>query len=93
MKTINEMIKVMQHYANNGEVEIYAVADGWVDHNKPSWDWSCSDYRIKEEKKTVIIEKWLVKFKDDYYTQETSNIDTFWKNEKVKLLETYKVEL
>ena len=93
MKTINEMVKVMQHYANGGEVEIYDGNNGWVDTYKPVWEWVCFDYRIKEEKKTITIEKWLVKFKDDYYIQETSNIDTFWKNEKVKLLDTYKVEL
>ena len=94
MKTIEEQIKVMQHFANGGVVEIYVVTEGWIDSNKPGWDWTCSDYRIKEENKTVIIEKWLCKNKlHIYYIVESSDIDSFHKNEKVKLLETYKVEL
>lgn len=94
MKTIEEQIKVMQHFANGGEVEIYVATEGWMDYDRPGWDWTCSNYRIKEEKKTVTIEKWLCKNKlHIYYIVESSDIDSFHKNEKVKLLEIYKVEL
>ena len=94
MKTINEMVKVMQHYASGGEVEFKDSFREWRIATTPMWDWTCFDYRIKEEKKTVIIEKWLCKNKlHIYYIVESSDIDSFHKNDKVKLLETYKVEL
>ena len=90
MKTIEEMIEVMQHYTNGGDVEIFSN-DKWVDAIKPGWNWNHCDYRIKEQKKTVIIEKWLCKDGDtSYYIVETSDISGY---EKVKLLNTYEVEL
>lgn len=94
MKTIEEQIKVMQHFANGGEVEYTNYNDKWEKASAPMWDWCNCDYRIKEEKKTITIEKWLCKNKlHIYYIVESSDIDSFHKNEKVKLLETYKVEL
>ena len=90
MKTIEEMIEVMQHYTNGGDIEIFSN-DKWVDAIKPGWNWNHCDYRIKEQKKTVIIEKWLCKDGDtSYYIVETSDISGY---EKVKLLNTYEVEL
>ena len=94
MKTIEEQIKVMQHFANGGEVEYTNYNGKWEKASTPTWDWCNCHYKIKEEKKTVIIEKWLCKNKlHIYYIVESSDIDSFHKNEKVKLLETYKVEL
>ena len=51
MKTI-DMIIVMQHYANGGEVESKHKTD---DDTKwrldcPSWDWDHFNYRIKQPK-------------------------------------------
>ena len=90
MKTIEEMIEVMQHYTNGGDIEIFSN-DNWVDAINPGWNWNHCDYRIKEQKKTVIIEKWLCKDGDtSYYIVETSDISGY---EKVKLLNTYEVEL
>ena len=90
MKTIQEQIEVMQHYANGGGVEIFSN-NNWVDAISPGWNWNHCDYRIKEQKKTVIIEKWLCKDGDtSYYIVETSDISGY---EKVKLLNTYEVEL
>ena len=90
MKTIQEQIQVMQHYANGGDIEIFSN-DNWVDAINPGWNWNHCDYRIKEQKKTVIIEKWLCKDGDtSYYIVETSDISGY---EKVKLLNTYEVEL
>ena len=60
MKTIQEQIEVMQYYANGGEVEIFSN-DNWVDAINPGWNWNHCDYRIKEQKKTVIIESGYVK--------------------------------
>ena len=90
-KDLKEQIEIMTHYLNGGEVEIYDGNNDWVDTYKPIWDWSFSDYRIKEEEKTVIIEKWLCKDgNDSYYIAEVSDISGY---EKVKLLESYEVEL
>ena len=95
MKTINEMVKVMQHYANGGLIEFTDSGERyWMSIKEPVWDWVCFDYRIKEEKKTVTIEKWLCKNKlHVYYIVQSSDINCLYHSEKVKLLETYKVEL
>ena len=97
MKTIEEMIEVMQHYANGGEVEIFSN-DKWVDAIKPGWNWYRSDYRIKEQKKAVIIEKWLMKAGDRKSFFIADGDKSYLENynshvEKVRLLETYEVEL
>ena len=91
-RTIEEQIEVMQHFANGGEVEYFSnMYKGWTLVQKPFWDWHNIDYRIKEQKKIVTIEKWLCKSGDNsYYIVETSDISGY---EKVKLLETYEVEL
>ena len=96
-----EMIKVMQHYENGGEVEFKHKSD---DDTKwrlscPSWDWDNFDYRIKEPEQKVTIEKWIIKDIDrgEYFTTESSDVDLTLKNfptwVKVKLIETYEVEL
>ena len=91
---LEEMIKVMQHFDNNGEIE-YSVKESniWNKASTPVWDWTEYDYRIKEQKKKVTIEKWLMKDDvDNYYVVETSKIDSYTFTKKVKLLETYEVE-
>ena len=95
MKTIREKIEIMEAYNNKEKIEVrHRDTSTWSDATLPCWNWDMYDYRIKEEKKTVIIEKWLCKNKlHIYYIVESSDIDSFHKNEKVKLLETYKVEL
>lgn len=91
MKTIEEMIQVMEYFKNGGEVEFSQDNNNWHNLKEPQWNWSDYDYRIKEQKKTVTIEKWLCKSGDDsYYIVETSHIDGY---EKVKLLDSYEVEL
>ena len=92
---LKEMIKVMQHYDNGGEI-IYKVKDdedcSWRKCNNPIWDWFEFEYKMKREK--VTIEKWLLKDdEDNYYVVQTSNIDIFNDDTKVKLLETYEVEI
>lgn len=95
MKATDEKIKVMQHFANGGEVEFYSKAVGeWRIATTPVWNWTCFDYRIKEEKKTITIEKWLCKNSlghalIDCDKEYMSSIG--W--EKIKLIETYEVEL
>ena len=100
VKTIQEQIEVMQHFANGGKIETKAFHNiDWIGVDNPSWDWYIQDYRIKEQKKTITIEKWLLKSYSEarYDIAETSNITDYvmscigWK--QVKLLETYEVEL
>ena len=91
---LKEQIEIMTHYLNGGEVEFKDSFIGWRIATTPMWDWEICDYRIKEEKKTVIIEKWLCKNKlHVYYIVQSSDINCLYHSEKVKLLETYKVEL
>ena len=102
MKTIQEQIEVMQHFANGGEVEFYSNFNKrWEESSTPVWDWRSTDYRIKEQKKTIAIEKWLI-CKTSYMGNECLEIiegnstlfDGYYdKSVKVKLLETYEVEL
>jgi hypothetical protein len=49
MKTLKEMMKVMEHFDNGGKVE-YKRTNGstWGIINDPTWDWNHFDYRIKE---------------------------------------------
>ena len=89
-----DMIKVMQHYADGGEIEVRFKDednDIWENIDKPSWDWVVYDYRIVEQKQKVTIEKWLCKSgENSFYIHEGTDADGL---EKVKLLETYEVEL
>jgi len=99
MKTIQEQIEVMQHFANGGEVEFYSDFNKrWEELSTPVWDWRSTDYRIKEQKKTVIIEKWLMKAGDKKSFFIAEGDKSYLENynsqvEKVRLLETYEVEL
>lgn len=92
MKTIEEQIAVMQYYANGGEVEVYdKTHDNWIKKDINSFNWIDRDYRIKEQKKIVTIEKWICKDGDNsYFVEECSHIEGY---EKVRLLETYEVEI
>ena len=95
---LKEMIKVMQHYENGGEIEIRLKnnnRDNWRPTNNPSWNWNTSDYRIKEPKQKVTIEKWLIKDvnSSEYFIVESSAIEKYKHYEEVKLIESYEVEL
>ena len=98
MKTLKEQIQIMTHYLNSGEVEFYdKTHDNWIKKDINSFNWIDRDYRIKEQKKTITIEKWLISYEDDIYQILTGNRDFFNKNihpqAKVKLLESYELEL
>ena len=98
---LKEMIKVMTHYLNGGEVEFsddnFEMVIGKAnkeDDGKLCWDWDKFDYRIKEPKQKVTIEKWLCEDKQgEYLIRETSNIDGYLTIKKIKLIESYEVEL
>ena len=91
---LKEMIKVMQHYADGGEVEVYKN-DRWTIGVNPIWDWDTFDYRIKEQKQKVTIEKWLIKDvnSSEHLIIESSDVDKYKLYEKVKLIKSYEVEL
>ncbi len=93
---LKEMIKVMTHYLNGGEIEASKKhVQVWVGASLPCWDWDTFDYRIKEPKQKVTIEKWLMQSTIDkeYRIFETSLVDTVVNFKKVKLIKSYEVEL
>ena len=95
---LSEMIKVMQHYENGGEVEFKPKngnSDKWILSDGPTWDWYDYEHRIKEQKPKVTIEKWLMQSTIDkeYRIIETSLVDKVVNFKKVKLIESYEVEL
>lgn len=48
MKTIQEMIAVMQAYEDGKEIELRRLADSkYYDCKNPSWNWDNYDYRVK----------------------------------------------
>ena len=104
---LKEMIKVMQHYENGGVVEYSTNNFNTIlgESNKErdgdlSWNWSDYTYRIKEQKQKVTIEKWLCEYvgceelkgsKRFFIIEKVVPFEVAGK--KVKLLETYEVEL
>ena len=100
---LKEMIKVMQHYENGGVVDFRAKNKEknkeWLRASSPTWNWVDYDYRIKEQKQKVTIEKWLIKDIDsgDHFIIELSDVDLALKDfpiwRKLKLIDTYEVEL
>ena len=93
---LKEMIKVMTHYLNGGEIECVEKGnDNWEIATKPLWNFDDFDYRIKEPKQKVTIEKWLMQSTIDkeYRIFETSLVDTVVNFNKIKLIKSYEVEL
>lgn len=63
MKTIEEQIQVMTHYLNGGKVEVFDSGyESWEELENTDFNWGYRDYRIKEKKQTVTIEKWLCEY-------------------------------
>ena len=95
-KDLKEQIEIMTHYLNGGEVECVEKGnDNWEIATKPLWNFDDFEYRIKEPKPKVTIEKWLCSDKQgDFVVIETSDIDAYtYIAKKLKLIETYEVEL
>ena len=97
-KTIKEMIEVMEAYTNGAIIEYKSPEyTSWESVTYPSWDWCSYDYRIKEPKQKVTIEKWLIEDSDIKFVVETSDIDSwlypFPTAKKLKLIESYEVEI
>ena len=98
---LKEMIEVMQHYENGGVVQFSEDNFKTIlgDANKKDdgalcWGWDKFDYRIKEPKQKVTIEKWLCQNgQGNYAIIESTNVNQYNSYEKVKLIESYEVEL
>ena len=99
---LKEMIKVMQHYENGGVVEFsednFKTILNTANKKRVcnlTWDWDRFFYRIKQQKQKVTIEKWLMQSTIDkeYRIIETSLVDKVVNFKKVKLIESYEVEL
>ena len=95
---LKEMIEIMEHFGNGGEVE-YREKDSDKEWKIPfpTWNWDDFEYRIKkpEQKQKVTIDKWLMQdtIDKEYRIIETSLVDTLVNFKKVKLIESYEVEL
>ena len=71
--TIQEQIKVMEHFAHGGEVEIELGEDKWIQDYDPKWSWVDCNYRIKQEpKKIVKLYKFAYRFTDQNIWNEGS---------------------
>ena len=96
-KDLKEQIEIMTHYLNGGEIKFKRKdinITTWTDAELPNWNWNDFDYRIKEERQKVTIEKWLFRDKQgDFLVIEISNADNYKQYEKVKLIESYEVEV
>ena len=102
--TLREKIETMQAFERGEEIEVsYVNKEKWSDISNPDWSWGAYNYRIKPKpKQTVVIEKWLLKMQgtNQYAIEEGSKEEmcTWGKNkidawQKVKLLDTYEVEI
>ena len=96
-KDLKEQIEIMTHYLNGGDIEYSVKEDdysSWTKCVNPLWDWFDYNYRIKEPKQKVTIEKWLCQNgQGNYAIIESTNVNQYKSYEKVKLIESYEVEL
>ena len=97
--TLREKIETMEAFERGEEIECSWTNCGtrWEIVKSPSWDWTSYLYRIKPKPKQIVtIEKWLCKtgFANAMCIIEANKeyFDTYEKN-KVKLLDTYEVEI
>ena len=98
--TLREKIEVMQAFERGEEIEHRdRLNDMWFESNSPAWNWREFEYRIKPKKQIVTIEKWL--FEDKFGIKFIQDIEKDcvlcfcheFQTTKVKLLDTYEVEL
>ena len=63
--TTKEMIAVLEHYENGGEVECENVDGTWFEVSEPRWNFEKRKYRIKEKPKTKTVWFWKIKSEKD----------------------------
>ena len=49
MKTIKEMIEVMQAYDRGEQIQYLNINNDWKDTKSPTWNWCIYDYRVKKK--------------------------------------------
>ena len=59
MKTIKEMIEVMQAYLRGEEIEYRCGYKDWLECRVPIWNWNSIEYRVKPKQKTKTKTKYL----------------------------------
>ena len=99
--TLREKIQCMEAFERGEEIEFCHFNIGiWSIAISPIWDFERTDYRIKPKpKQVVLIEKWLVKRGFSPYHSKIVEASGefielhYAKEDKVKLLDTYEVEL
>lgn len=94
--TLREKIEVMEAFERGELIEyIPEYTNEWIETQTPEFDWRKCTYRIKSKpKQTVTIEKWLCSFdQDSFYVIQGTKEFMSSRSEKVKLLDTYEVEL
>ena len=97
-KTFKEMIEVMQHYDNGGVVQRCNFGShNYSDITTEGHLFNFCDYKYRIKKQKVTIEKWLIEENDIKFVVETSDIDSwlnpFATSKKLKLIESYEVEI
>ena len=96
--TLREKIEVMEAFERGEEIEVRTSSGEWVimESKNPEFRWENDNYRIKPKpKQVVVIEKWLCEYCGGYVVVDGNDLN-FMRNEmfkKVKLLDTYEVEL
>ena len=97
--TLREKIQCMEAFERGEYVEVRTdktKSGTWSVAVDPIWDWNNNDYRIKPKpKQVVVIEKWLAEsaFGGYIIIEGTKEYIQDFLNTKVKLLDTYEVEL
>lgn len=57
MKTIQEMVDIMQAYQEGKQIQIYdKIHNQWID-DEPNWNWGLHEYRIKPKPEFVPFER------------------------------------
>ena len=97
--TLREKIECMEAFERGEKIQrAHVKFENWQYEYAPRWDWDTFNYRvmpIAKPKQVVAIEKWLCKGVDnEYYIVEGfANQLRKYEGNKVKLLDTYEVEL
>ena len=98
--TLREKIEVMEAFERGEEIEYSLInTNDWLSICDPVWNWDTFTYRIKPKKQVIVIEKWLfedklgIKFIQDIEKDYVRCCCYEFQINKVKLLDTYEVEL
>ena len=96
--TLREKIDCMEAFERGEKIQrAHVKFENWQYEYAPRWDWDTFNYRvmsIAKPKQTVTIEKWLCKDEDSYLIIEAdSSFQQSHDYVKIKLLDTYEVEL